>query len=396
MSNSDVRELAAALMARVDAHRLRDHTMELVRIPSWPGEETRLAARYAEMLKAAGLTVSMDHSCPESPSVIGRWSGEPGPVLQLDGHTDTVPVEHPEPSYQDGILYGRGAADMKCGLAGTAEASRILIQSGVRLHGSLLVTAHGQHEKPAPGRRLHEPLLMLFDQGIKGDACIVPEGPEHELAIAGKGLFIWEVVIHRNGDPIHEVKAGRGIPNPIMAGHRFVSLLTERAKNWTLTDPDVGGEYFFVGAFQAGELYNMIPASCRLEGVRRYPAGRAFDQARAEFEDVAAQVAEETGLKVRLHVMKSGQPFRLREDDPVVRAVRWGYEAAVGRPMPLAGLRLSGDVSQFINEGRIPAVYCGMDGERAHATPEYARLSEIVRGTRVLIAAALQFLNAER
>jgi acetylornithine deacetylase/succinyl-diaminopimelate desuccinylase-like protein len=383
------------LIARVDADRLRDLTMQLVHVPSWPGEETAVSARYAEMLAQAGLQVEIDHAIPESPSVIGRWdTGRAGPALQFDGHTDTVPVEHPEPRVQDGVLYGRGAADMKCGLAGIAEACRILLGSAVPLHGRLLVTAHGQHEKPAPGRRLHEPLLTLFARGIKGDACIIPEGPEHELAIAGKGLFIWEIFFRRDGDPVHEVKAGSSVPNPIMAAHRFVTLLSERARRWTLADPYVGSEYFFVGAFQGGELYNMIPALCRLEGVRRYPAGRTFEEASAEFRDVASQVAGETGLVADLHISKSGQPYRLREEEPVVQSARWGYEAVAGRPLPLAGLRLSGDVSQFINEGHIPAVYCGMDGERAHSTPEYARLSEIVRGTQVLIAAALHFLGA--
>lgn len=389
-----LRALARDLIAQVDADRLRDLTMEMVRIPSWPGEERAMAGHYAGLLERGGLRVEQDHACPESPSVIGRWRGADGPVLQFDGHTDTVPVEHPEPYDRDNVLYGRGSADMKCGLAGIAEACRIIIESGLRLHGQLLVTAHGQHEKPAAGRRLHEPLLGLLARGIKGDACIIPEGAEHELPIAGKGLLIWEAVFRRDGDPVHEVRAGRGLPNPIMAAHRFVALLQERSQAWTLDDPHVGGEYFFVGAFQGGDLYNMVPPSCRLEGVRRYPAGRAFEDARDEFRVVAAEVRAETGLVVDLSLIKSGQPFRLREDEPVVRAARWGYETVTGRPLPFAGLRLSGDVSQFINDGHVPAVYCGMDGERAHSTPEYARLSEIVRGTKVLIAAALHFLDA--
>jgi acetylornithine deacetylase/succinyl-diaminopimelate desuccinylase-like protein len=129
-----------------------------------------------------------------------------------------------------------------------------------------------------------------------------------------------------------------------------------------------------------------------LEGVRRYPFGRTFEEARSDFDAVAAQVARECGVEVDLHIMKSGQPYRLSESDPVVRAVRWGYHAVAGREMPLAGLRLSGDVSQFNNDGGVPAVYCGIDGERAHGTPEYARLDEIVRGTGTLLLATLHYL----
>ncbi len=396
MAARDLLDLAHPLLAQVDAARLRDLTMELVRIPSWPGEERAVAQQYAEMLYDAGLHVQWDTSCPESPSVVGRWqTSEPGPTLQLDGHTDTVPVEHPAPEFKDGVLYGRGACDMKCGLAAIAEVCRILTRAGagLPLRGSLLVTAHGQHEKPAPGRRLHEPLLKLFENGIKGDHCIIPEGPEHELAITGKGLFIWEATFRREGEPTHEVKAAGRLPHPLMAGHRFIALLNERAQRWTLDDPLVGPEYYFVGAFQSGDLYNVVPVTCRLEGVRRYPFGRTFEEARADFDEVAAQVARETGVLADLHIMKSGQPYRLAEGDPVVRAVRWGYQAVAGREMPLAGLRLSGDVSQFNNDGGISAVYCGIDGDRAHGTPEYARLDEIVRGTKTLLMAVLHYLS---
>jgi acetylornithine deacetylase/succinyl-diaminopimelate desuccinylase-like protein len=415
MDPAELLERAQPLLAQVDAARLRDLTMELVRIPSWPGEERAVAQRYAEMLYDAGLHVEWETSCPESPSVVGQWQASvPGPTLQLDGHTDTVPVEHPAPEFKDGVLFGRGSCDMKCGLAAIAEVCRILTRAGavqgagagasagaatragLPLRGGLLVTAHGQHEKPAPGRRLHEPLLKLFERGIKGDHCIIPEGPEHELAISGKGLFIWEATFRREGEPIHEVKAAGALPHPLMAGHRFIALLQERARGWTLDDPLVGREYFFVGGFQSGDLYNVVPTSCRLEGVRRYPFGRTFEEARADFDEVAAQVARETGVEVDLHIMKSGQPYRLAEHDPVVRAVRWGYQAVAGREMPLAGLRLSGDVSQFNNDGGIPAVYCGIDGERAHGTPEYARLDEIVRGTKTLLLAALHYLCTEQ
>ena len=390
---ADLRTVGAALATQVDPERLRESTMEMVRIPSWPGEEPAMAECYSRILERAGLQVEWEHSCPESPSVVGRWRGASlGPRLQLDGHTDTVPVDHPTPREENGVLYGRGTADMKSGLAASAEVCRVLSRSGVALRGELIVTAHGQHEKPAAGRRLHEPLLALFAKGLKGDACIIPEGPEHELVITGKGLIIWEAVFRREGEPVHEVWAGTNIPNPIEAAHRFVSLLHERAGQWTLTDPLVGGESLFVGAFHGGDLYNVVPTSCRLEGVRRYPVGRTFEDARRDFDEVAEQVGRESRLMVDLHLMKSGQPYRLSECDAVVRALRWGYEAVTGAAMPFAGMRLSADAAQFANDGGIPAVYCGLDSARGHATPEYARLSEIVRGTKVLLTAALHFL----
>lgn len=77
------------------------------------------------------------------------------------------------------------------GLAVLAEVAQIITGSDLHVRGSLLLTAHGQHEVAAPGCPLHAPLLGLLRRGIKGDACIIPEGPDEALPIAGNSPSIF-------------------------------------------------------------------------------------------------------------------------------------------------------------------------------------------------------------
>src|SRR5690242_11744880 len=129
----------AELAARVDADRLLRTTMSLLELPSPSGEELRVTERYAELLQDNGLEVAFHRAYPESPSVVGRLAGREGRTLQLDGHTDTVGQPHPPPRFEQGEIMGRGAADMKAGLAAMAEAARVLGEVRQRLRGSLLL-----------------------------------------------------------------------------------------------------------------------------------------------------------------------------------------------------------------------------------------------------------------
>src|SRR5438067_1249564 len=137
--------LAVDLVQKIDPERIKELTLELVRTPSPPGEERAVAERYAAYLRTIGLRVELDEEFPSSPSVVGRLPGTgAGPTLQIDGHTDTILLPGPEPRFESGYIYGRGAEDMKGALAAMAEAARVVTETGVKLRGSLLLTAHGR------------------------------------------------------------------------------------------------------------------------------------------------------------------------------------------------------------------------------------------------------------
>jgi acetylornithine deacetylase/succinyl-diaminopimelate desuccinylase-like protein len=366
-------------------------TLELVRIPSPPGEERAVAQVCAAYLRRIGLAVELDEEYPDSPSVIARLRGlEGGPTLQLDGHTDTIALPGPRPRFEDGYLYGRGAEDMKGALAAMAEAARVIVDSGVRLGGSLLLTAHGRHESGT-----NETLEALIGKGVHGDAVIVAELGGDNLPIAGMGLAIFELHITREGEILHENHASPDLPHPILAGARALELLQERARDLARHPlPHLGPETIFVGRFQGGDYFNRLPTNCCLAGTRRFGPQHTMEDIHAEFASLADQVQAETGAQVEVQI--SGvEGFRLPEDERIVRVIRHAHEAVTGQELPLVGTRMAANAPHFIRLAKVPAVYYGISYRTAHSDGERVALADMVRAAKVYIHAIVDYLGIE-
>jgi acetylornithine deacetylase/succinyl-diaminopimelate desuccinylase-like protein len=128
-------------------------------------------------------------------------------------------------------------------------------------------------------------------------------------------------------------------------------------------------------------------------GTRRYAPGRTFAEVEAEFQARLEPVRQRTSASVRLDLVKTKDGFRVREDERIVRLLQQGYEEVMGRSLPVGGFQAVGDVSNFVNEGGVPAVYCGCGLERAHATPEYVPLARLEQLARVLLATSALYLG---
>src|SRR5438552_2354577 len=114
---------------------VREHVVEAVRperigelglalcaIRSYTGETREATARFVAEARAAGLEVEQYDDYPATPSVVVRLRGAGGgPSLELNAHVDTVPLDHASAKLEGGVLYGRGATDMKGSLAACLE-----------------------------------------------------------------------------------------------------------------------------------------------------------------------------------------------------------------------------------------------------------------------------------
>ena len=183
--------------------RLRERLWRLVQVAGPTGRERAVAMVFAELLRQAGAQVEIDHTLPDSPNVIGRLKGNaPGPTLQLAGHLDHINIPHPPPERTAERISGRGAADMKNGLAGILEIVDVLHASGNAFSGEILVTAYGLHEAPDGDSR---GLLNLIERGVKGHAAIVFEGPDDAAAIMANGMAIWTLTLKSSTPACHEL-----------------------------------------------------------------------------------------------------------------------------------------------------------------------------------------------
>jgi acetylornithine deacetylase/succinyl-diaminopimelate desuccinylase-like protein len=188
------------VLARIDRQALIELKQTLVRIRSDYSEgslanHNEIAAFLASELKNLGMEVTVLEPTPRFPMVVGRLAGTRGtPVLGTMGHYHTVPVGDPErwsrepfgAEIVDGRIYGRGAADQKSGIAALLAATRAIVESGVKLRGTLLhayIPGEGAQEHVLPLVADAEPERIRADWHLDTDG-----GPDIIQVAAG---HIW-------------------------------------------------------------------------------------------------------------------------------------------------------------------------------------------------------------
>ncbi|MBI4241558.1 MAG: M20/M25/M40 family metallo-hydrolase, partial [Candidatus Rokubacteria bacterium] len=200
-------------------------TRELVRIPSVyrPGDpeanEAKVAAFVEGWFRREGLPVEVQEVAPGRPNVVA-WLGDKaeGRCLLLEGHTDVVtegdPGEWTYPPFGaelvDGKIYGRGAADMKGGLAAAMVGLAAFKRAGIRPRGKLVVGALVDEEGAMSGVR-H---LCRTPIGRELDAAIICEPEQNELCLEQRGV-LWARV-RAQGRMAHGAMPEAGV-NPISA-----------------------------------------------------------------------------------------------------------------------------------------------------------------------------------
>src|SRR3954468_13274702 len=186
-------------------------------VPGGAGE-SEIAAFVARWARAAGLEADVLEGTPGRPSVVVRARGRGGGrTLMLCGHLDTVNVEgmaEPHvPRVEGDRLHGRGAYDMKAGVAAALLAAREA--KGARLRGDVVVAAVADEEHASIG--VQEAL-----RAVQADAAIVTEPTEMELVVAHKG-FVW-VEIEVTGVAAHGSRPHLGIDAIVKAGPILIAI----------------------------------------------------------------------------------------------------------------------------------------------------------------------------
>ena len=252
----------------------------------------------------------------------------------------------------------------------------------------MLLTAHGRHESAT-----NETLISLIEKGVHGDAVVVTELGGKDLPITGMGLVFWELRIAGDDEGIHETVAEAGAPHAVMAGHRAVQLLQEKAAELAdIRHPYLGAESIFIGRFQGGDYFNRMPASCVIAGTRRFGPGCSLDAIREEFEGLAARVQEESGAEVEVW-LDGIEGYSVDENERLAQVLLRGHQQVTGRELPLAGTRAAANVPHFVHLAHVPALYYGASYLTAHSDHERVELAQVVRATKVYIHAILAYLG---
>jgi succinyl-diaminopimelate desuccinylase len=354
-----------------------DLTADLIRRPSVTPDDHGCLDIIAARLETLGFTCERLTFAP----VDNLWAkhGSGGPLLCFAGHTDVVPTgprdawqsDPFEPVIRDGLLYGRGSADMKSGLAAMVTATERFVARHPRHAGTLafLLTSDEEGAAIDGTRRVIETLRA---RGEKIDWCVVGEPTSREslgdtIKIGRRGSLSCQLTVH--GVQGH-IAYPHLADNPV---HAFAPALAELAsRHW-----DEGNDYFQPTSFQVANIAagtgapNVIPGELRVRFNLRF----STEQTVESLQRAVLEILDRHRVKYTLEWIIAGLPF-LTRPGTLTDAV----SAAVGE---VTGHRPEFSTTGGTSDGRFIAptgaqvVELGVTNATIHKVNECARLADI-------------------
>jgi len=336
--------------------------------------EREVAGLVTAEMRKIGMDVEVTEVAPGRPNVVGVLEGpRPGRSLMFCGHLDTVGVEGMDmpfvPVERDGRLYGRGAGDMKGGVAAMIEAARLVADSGGLKAGRLILAAVVDEEYESIGA---EALVKNWH----ADAAVVTEPTDLEVAIGHKGFSWIEITVA--GRAAHGSRPLEG-RDAILRMGRVLSELEELNNELQARTPYpiLGNPSLHGSLIEGGRELSTYPDRCVLQMERRTITGENGDVALAEVEKILS------GLRLR------DPEFRA---DARLMFSRPPYETPAGHELPLmleqavdhtghstrrAGMTYWTDAA-ILGDAGIPSVVFGPGGAGYHGLEEYVRTDDVI------------------
>ena len=405
------------MAAAVDRVWLIDDLRALVRIPSVTGSEEPVADRLVEMLGtipgvAVGLLsadpveIRSDPDWPGEempratlPIVIARAGRTGGRRIVLVGHTDVVPPGDPgtwtvDPwagDIRDGELYGRGACDMKGGVAAIVAAIRALSDAGAidGLSGEVIVALVPSEEDGGQG------MLAAIRAGVTGELAVITEPSNLDVVVAHAGAITFRLTVP--GRAAHASMRREGISALDKLGFLARALeADESRRNSEETDPlmtALGMPYpTIIGIVRGGDWASTVMDRVVADGRYGVRLGQSPGDAEQELRACIAAACEEDSF-LRDHpatVEIVGGRFgsaRVPSEHPLPVGLARVAETITGRRPELLGEPYGADMRLLVNEGQTPTVIFGPGDVRvAHSADERVPLAEVEACARVLAA----------
>ncbi len=415
--------LLAALDARTD--ELVALARDLVRFPTVnpPGEAyrpcaeyigARLAARGFDVHYVRGLGTPGDTDTHPRVNVIARKTFGPGPCVHFNGHIDVVlpgqgwRVDPFAGVIRDGRLYGRGACDMKGGLAAAIVAAEALIDAGLDLPGALEISGTVDEESGGYGG-----VAYLAEQGWfskpRVDHVIIPEPLNVDrVCIGHRGVwwaeletrgriahgsmpFLGDCAVRHMGAVLERFE--RDLFPALMRRQTDMPVVPEGARHSTLNLNSVHGGQ----AEQAAGLpAPCVPDSCRLVIDRRFLAEESLDGVRAEVGALLDGLARERpGFDYTLRELFSVQPTLTDRAGPVASTTAEAVRAVLGRDAQFVCSPGTYDQKHIDRIGKLHECIAYGPGilDLAHQPDEYVEIADMLASAKVMALAAWGLLT---
>ncbi len=396
------------VLAAVDDAYTLDLARRLVRIPSVyrpddpRGNEAEAAAFVAGELRRLDLVVHVEDAAPGRPNVIADLPGSAaGPLLILEGHTDVVTEGEAAawsvPPFggeiRDGRLYGRGAADMKAGLAAAIGAVRALRDAGARLAGTVRLAIVADEE----GMMLGIKSFIRNGWAAGAGGAIICEPEENAICLVQKGAM--RALARFRGRMAHGAMPKSGC-NPIPAAAAFVreaglleaQYVSRHGRHALLGEPSVTPTLLRAG--EPAQLNVMHADALVGLDIRTIP-GQDLAAIRADLVAAAGSAAAATsGCRAELDVIEERPWTETDPSAPIAVAVAQACRRVQGRPPRVAGVPGATDGTFLHAWAHVPIVTIGPgDATIPHQVDEFVRIADIAEACRIYAAAACYFLQ---
>lgn len=385
---------------------------ELVRRPSTLGDEARVQKFIAKELTEMGLEVDtwqIDHaeisgrpgyspvewSYEGRPNVATTWRGSGGGrSLVLNGHIDVVPAT-PEHHWThdpwggeitDGRMHGRGAADMKSGVAAMIHAVRALREEGVELKGDVTLETVIEEECTGNGT------LAARVRGYEADAAIIPEPLNQSLLESQVGVMWARVTVRGRG--AHAERASEAV-NAISKAYLMVQAVQELEARVNAEErPEQFKKFehplnYNIGVIRGGDWTSSVPEECTFEvRVSAYP-GEDLGEVRRRFKAHLLEAAKEDPWlsenppEIGFHAFLA-EGCTVSKEEPIFGALKGRHREVMGGDPEFKSFTGTTDIRFFNLYHGIPATCYGPVGANLHAPDEWVDLKSVENVTKVL------------
>ena len=337
--------------------------------------EAEIARRIAGELDAIGLRVEVTEAAPGRPNVVGVLDGRaPGRSLMFCGHTDTVGVSGMRqpfvPEIRDGRLYGRGAQDMKGGVAAMIGAVRRIVEGGGLAKGRVIVAAVVDEEHASIGA---DALVSTW----RADAAVVTEPTGLDVAVAHKG-FQW-IALETRGRAAHGSRPLDGRDAILRMGRVLAHLeALDRRLQQGQAHPLLGTASLHASLIEGGHELSTYPARAALQYERRTLPGEPSEVARVEADAILAELRrEDPEFEAEARLVFGRDAYEIDASSQLPTLLTEAAKTA-GCGATIAGMTFWTDAA-ILGAAGIPSVLFGPGGAGLHSIEEYVVLDDVCR-----------------
>ena len=343
--------------------------------------EHRVSAYLRDFFQGLGVPFEVQPVAPLRENVVARWDAPGGRrTLVFEAHQDTVPTDNMNidpfaATIRDGKRYGRGACDIKGGMAAMLAAFARLVRERPSGAANVIMACSVDEEFTSLG-------VHRLVEDLRADAAVVAEPTELNIVNTHKGIVRWHM--HTPGRSCHSSQPEKGV-NAVYRMARLVRGIERYAERLRAaqTHPVLGPATVSVGIIAGGTSVNTVPESCRIEMDRRLLPG---EDPQAAIDDLVQFLKADPDIDFPFRCDPPWMSKRALSPDQsaelvaglgqVIDTVR-GSHQVVGVPYGTDG--------SSISESGIPTVVFGPgDIARAHTADEWVPLDEVDQASEIL------------